>query len=68
MVVNPSEKRAAYMRIYRIRNGSTETLTIPVAVLGNIVVNEQGTARTPLTDHLGERLAEILEGFSTYED
>ena len=68
MAKNPSDKRAEYMHGFRIQRGSTKSLLIPVAVLGNIVANEQGTARKPLTDFVGERLAEILEGFCTYED
>lgn len=56
------------MHGYRIQNGSTEHLLIPVAVLGDIVVSEQETARKPLTNYLGERLTEILEGFATYEN
>lgn len=63
-----SAKRAAYMHVFRVRNGTTKTIQIPVAVLGDIVVNEQGSSRTPLSDFLGERLTEVVEGFSSYED
>jgi hypothetical protein len=56
------------MHGFRIQSERTKNLMIPVAVLGNIIVNEQGTARKPLTDFVGQRLAEILEGFCTYED
>jgi len=68
MVANPNDKRAEYMHGFRIQRGSTKSLLIPVAVLGDIIVNEQETTRQPLTDHVGNRLAEILEGFCTYED
>jgi hypothetical protein len=67
-VASNQSSRTAYMHGFRIQSERTKNLMIPVAVLGNIIVNEQGTARKPLTDFVGQRLAEILEGFCTYED
>ena len=68
MAIHPKGDKAEYMHGFRIQRGSTKSLLIPVAVLGDIIVNERETARKPLTDFVGERLAEILEGFCTYED
>lgn len=68
MALHQHDDRAAFMHAYRIQRGSTKSMLIPVAVLGDIIANEQGATRKPLTDFVGERLTEILEGFSTYED
>jgi hypothetical protein len=56
--------KAAYMRRLRVRNGSTKALMVPVEVLANVIANEQRQRNQPLSDWLGEDLAEVVEGFT----